>query len=56
MPTTVLPLKPNAGRQARLEAGAQRTLEAVACTPLLESVVDITCQPCRAVPLFESPP
>jgi hypothetical protein len=24
---------PNASRQARLEAGAQRTLEAVACTP-----------------------
>jgi hypothetical protein len=23
----------NASRQARLEAGAQRTLEAVACTP-----------------------
>ena len=28
--------KPNAGRQARLEAGAQRTLEAVACTPWLD--------------------
>src|SRR5262249_11977123 len=26
-------LAPNAGRQARLKAGAQRTLEAVACTP-----------------------
>jgi len=24
----------NAGRKARLKAGAQRTLEAVACTPL----------------------
>jgi hypothetical protein len=24
----------NAGRQARLEVGAQRTLEAVACTPM----------------------
>jgi hypothetical protein len=26
---------PNAGHQARLEAGAQRTLEAIACTPWL---------------------
>jgi len=34
MPTFFFPLKPNAGRQARLEAGAERTLEAVACTPL----------------------
>jgi hypothetical protein len=28
-------LAPNARRQARLKAGAQRTLEAVACTPLI---------------------
>ena len=30
-------LEPNAGRQARLEAEAQRKLEAVACTPWLDS-------------------
>ena len=32
------PQAPNAGHQARLEAGAQRTLEAVACMPVLGSV------------------
>ena len=32
-------LKPNAGRQARLKAGAQRTLEAVACTPMFGPVL-----------------
>src|SRR5215468_11787574 len=31
----VLRRQPNAGRQARREAGAERTLDAVACTPLL---------------------
>jgi hypothetical protein len=28
-------MQPNAGRQARLEAGAQQTLEAVTCTRLI---------------------
>jgi hypothetical protein len=28
-------MAPNAGHQARLEAGAERTLEAVACMPSL---------------------
>jgi hypothetical protein len=31
---------PNAGHQARREAGAQRTLYAVACMPLLASLAD----------------
>jgi hypothetical protein len=31
---------PNAGRQARLGAAAQRTLAAVACTPLFGSGYD----------------
>jgi hypothetical protein len=31
-------LRSNAGRQARLEAGAQRTLEGVACRPMLGPV------------------
>ena len=33
-------MQPNAGRQARLEAGAryERTLAAVACTPLFGAV------------------
>jgi hypothetical protein len=35
MPTFFTIVKPNAGRQARPEAGAQRTLEGVACTPWL---------------------
>jgi len=34
MPTFFFPLKPNATRQAPLEAAAQRRLEAVACTRL----------------------
>jgi hypothetical protein len=32
----ILPLKPNAERQARVEAEAQRALEGFAWTPLLE--------------------
>ena len=33
-------LLPNAGRQARREAGAQRTLYAVACMPLFGQAMD----------------
>ena len=33
---------PNAGRQARSEAGAERTLEGVACTPLLDPALSPT--------------
>ena len=38
MLTVFFPLKPNATRQARLEAGAERTLEGVACTRLFGEV------------------
>jgi hypothetical protein len=60
MPTCFFLLEPNAGPQARREAGAQRTLYAVACRPLLGTdvgtmmAVDVpTCQflPFRQVPL-----
>jgi hypothetical protein len=37
-------VKPNATRQARLKAGAQRTLEAVACTRLFGPDVTSTTQ------------
>ncbi len=33
------PGPPNAARQARLEAGAERTLEAIACTRLLNEAL-----------------
>jgi hypothetical protein len=39
MPSIFFLWKPNAGRQARLKAGAQRTLEAVACTPMFGPVL-----------------
>ena len=38
-------LKSNAGRQARLEAGAQRTLEGVACTRLFGLVITLRLTP-----------
>jgi hypothetical protein len=48
--TIFMGVEPNVRLQARAACGASL------CKPLLESVVDITCQPCRVVPLFESPP
>src|SRR5262245_25622906 len=35
MPTFFFPLQPNASAQPRLEAGAERALEGVGCTPLI---------------------
>ena len=52
-----MPLAPNAGRQARLKAGAtqERTLEAVACTPMLGPVLaqgpgETVLTPCPFLP------
>jgi len=43
----------NAGRQARLEAGAQRTLEAAACTQLL-GTLEFTIQDLTPCPSPQS--
>jgi hypothetical protein len=50
IPRRVNPKAPNAGRQLLPEAGAQRTLEAVSCTPLLgASSVAAVCYRSRPI-------